>query len=50
MTHFLKFGMNLGQNIVIVHTNVLDVGGMNKKNAKKNWVQVSNFCKEYFEN
>ena len=27
----------------------LRCGGMNKKNAKKNWVQVSNFCKEYFE-
>jgi len=28
----------------------LRCGGMNKKNAKKNWVQVSNFCREYFEN
>jgi len=28
----------------------LRCGGMNKKNAKKNWVKVSNFCKEYFEN
>ena len=27
----------------------LRCAGMNNKNAKKNWVQASNFCKEYFE-